>query len=591
MALLTRSAIIGILGLSLAVFGIISYTTQGFNFLYAGIWLFGIFLVAYTLYVREKSYRVIRIFEKKDFIFLGILFILFIPLYLVRLYDIPWQINTDEVTITQFINDSLEREGKDPLGNSTYFGFPTLTFLVMGYLGKLFGSTDLFAMRMVHALFGIVIVLFSYIFFRAANRNQTFAFAGALLLGFNHSLFAINRMAMWNNPSLLVELAALIFLFIGMRKKSLYYSFIGGIFTGISLYVYYPARTTIFLWALGLLLIILMRWRAPVFQLLFKLSLVCLLGFILIGLPILIGEYKNKNTFTYQREQFLFTDEGQALEMRWTGTDTPKDAIYKNIQNGLLTFNRKITDQGFIYVNNDHGFIDPITGVLLWLGLAVIIFKKRTDGASIIGASSFIALLLLLAFVITKSPNYTRLLVTLPFVIFLAITALEFLSKIIEKTIERLNAPEKIFPIFKANVLFFVSIMFISILNLGIFSEFVKKGFAEGDDVGSTARYVIERKTMPDHAFYLAADKDNPYYNWGEAYQWNTWFGIFVPDTQHYKILPPEFIAEEPLIPPFTIFMNNHVWERYKNDLVTRFPKLKTTPIKTNGDLLAIEVL
>ena len=43
-----------------------------------------------------------------------------------------------------------------------------------------------------------------------------------------------------------------------------------------------------------------------------------------------------------------------------------------NAKNGLGAFNNTVVDHGWIYQNNGHGFVDPLTGILLWLGVGVV---------------------------------------------------------------------------------------------------------------------------------------------------------------------------------------------------------------------------
>ena len=51
-----------------------------------------------------------------------------------------------------------------------------------------------------------------------------------------------------------------------------------------------------------------------------------------------------------------------------------------NFRWGLSTFNNTVTDHGFIYLNSGHGFVDPLTGIFLWVGLALVgirLFRRR----------------------------------------------------------------------------------------------------------------------------------------------------------------------------------------------------------------------
>ena len=78
------------------------------------------------------------------------------------------------------------------------------------------------------------------------------AFGAAVMVGVNHSLWMLNRMALWDNSALLFELIALAFLIQGLRTRSPLIAFIVGVAAGIGFYFYLPARVTVILWVLML---------------------------------------------------------------------------------------------------------------------------------------------------------------------------------------------------------------------------------------------------------------------------------------------------------------------------------------------------
>ena len=74
------------------------------------------------------------------------------------------------------------------------------------------------------------------------------ALGAAVMVGVNHSLWMLSRMALWDNSALLFVLIALAFLIQGLRMRSPLIAFIGGVAAGIGFYVYLPARVTVILW-------------------------------------------------------------------------------------------------------------------------------------------------------------------------------------------------------------------------------------------------------------------------------------------------------------------------------------------------------
>ena len=480
----------------------------------------------------------------------------------------------------------LLAEGVSPFGLSHYFGFPNLSFLVFGKLSQFLGGITLNNFRLVHGFFGLLIVLLSYLFFRQ-SLSPFYGLAGAAILASNHALLGISRMAMRDNSGLLLELAALTLLLYGLRRKSRFLSFLGGALAGLTFYVYYPARITIFLWGLSLLILLFMKkisWRSAL-----NIGAVNLLGFIIAASPILVATTKSPGVLNYQREQFLIFPEGQKLEKEWTNIQTTEGAVRKNIVNGLTAFNSKIHDQGYIYPNYGHGFLDPLTGILIWIGLIIILRRREKTGAHILAVVGFLTIWLVLSLLVTKAPHYTRLLTVLPFVSYLALFAIKTVFEYLWGLVSKFFSGALLNFVKNSSVIVIVIVIVIS--NLTIFGDFAKQGLAEGNDVGSTARYVEARKNIPNYKFYLVASKEYPYYSWGEAYQWKDWLGFFASESQKVEVLEPENFLNSFDKPPFTIFMRQSIFRREEAAIKEKYPDFEIHNIKTDGSLVALEIL
>ena len=50
----------------------------------------------------------------------------------------------------------------------------------------------------------------------------------------------------------------------------------------------------------------------------------------------------------------------------------PSRGLEDKREDGLGTFNSTDVDHGWIYLNHGHGFVDPLTGIVLWLGVGVV---------------------------------------------------------------------------------------------------------------------------------------------------------------------------------------------------------------------------
>lgn len=503
---------------------------------------------------------------KSDLIGFLLLLIIFAPLYLLSLYTIPFQINTDEITIMIAEKNILSQGIKELFSLSSYFNFPAAIFLVFGFLGNILGGITLEHMRLLHALSGLLIIFLSYILFRLLFKSSLLSFFASMVLGANHSLLGISRMAMRDNSALLIELASLILLFLSFKYRSLLLGFLGGIFAGIGFYVYHPARIAIIIWTFFLLYYLIRFKRKWMVLVLFT----SILGFLLTAFPIILAEVTANNS--YAREQLLIFKEGRKLQMEWFHAKDELEGIKINVINGLTTLNRPLSDSGWIYYNLGHGFLDPLTGFLIWLGVFSIltsIFKRKdVKPEEFFVLVGFFIIFFSLVFFITKAPDYTRLLIILPFISYLAIKGLGFTRK----------------------PLLILIVTVILFWNMKIFNDFVQVGFKYGNDVGGTARYVEARKDFLNYNFYLAADKIYPYYGWGEQGQWENWIGFFASDNQKVMVLSPFDFMNNLSKPPFSVFMSKSLWLSSKSIFISRYPNYQIHNIKPDGSLIAIEV-
>jgi hypothetical protein len=250
-------------GLGLGVALILWYGVFGYHVLQIGLWLLSILLVG--LYWAQFSpaqppWDPTRLRWQQELLHLGLLVLVFAPIYLYDLPNIPFQINTDEIVITSMARRASGVRYPDIFGlMPEYFYFPRFMFSLFGGLTRLMGGVTLLNVRTVHAAFGVVTILVAYGFFRAFWGSRL-ALAGAALLGSNHALLGISRMAMRENLIVLVECAALALLLKGVREKNPLLLYLGGGAAAFSLYGYLPGRVVILLGLLfGVLYLLLGR--------------------------------------------------------------------------------------------------------------------------------------------------------------------------------------------------------------------------------------------------------------------------------------------------------------------------------------------
>ncbi|TSC75514.1 MAG: hypothetical protein G01um101430_356 [Parcubacteria group bacterium Gr01-1014_30] len=322
---------------------------------------------------------------------------------------------------------------------SDYFYFPDFSFASLGLLSSALGGVELENVRLIHALSGLAVIGISYFLFYLLFEKRSAA-AAAVIMGSNHVLLAISRMAMRDNSAILTLVLALVILYAGLKKKSLLLSFLGGAASGFSFYVYFPTRAVILIWALFMGLVIFFNTDRTERKIRLKMLALNMAGFVLIAFPVLTETVKLlPESIAYQNRQLLIYQEGRELQKEWLYASSIREAVLTNIKNGFFMFNKPIHDHGYIYPNYGSGFVDPLGGVLIWVGAAGLVFgfshREKKEG-KILVLSGFCLLLVIFAFLTGKTPNYTRMLVILPFVAYLVVEGLFLLAGLAGKTLK-----------------------------------------------------------------------------------------------------------------------------------------------------------
>jgi hypothetical protein len=575
-------------GLGLGALSLAVYQRTGYSTWMLLIWLAG--LVALGLYYWRESGALPRI-SRGDVLAGVALLVVFAPLYLARLYDWPVQISSDESTIMDVSADYSSQHGVDPFGVSFYANRQTMLFVVWGHLGKLLGGIDLAHMRLLHALVGLITIAASYYLFRQLLPRGWAMFASGIF-GLNHAFLMISRLAMRENTAVAAEVVALALLLHGFRKRHLFSTYLGGIAAGIGFFAYHPGRAAFFLWAVFLGLLALFYRRMFPLRRIATFGAAALAGLVIVAGPLVISERKAPPAPPQvdPAAQLLITKAGRQHQMEWVGASSIRDGYLTNVRFGLKTFNDEITDHGYIYVNPGHGFVDPLTGILVWVGagvllLALILQRRREEPWPLLMLSSFIVLWLGFAFIVNKAPNYTRLLIAVPFVAYLVTMAVRFLAQQAEQLLAR--SGRRLTP---APTVAMASAVLVTIgaLNLAIAWDYVDRGRSQGDPIGSTARYMGDR---PGQQFYLVGEENGPYpyFSWGNRGWWHDWLARITPNTKLAETPSTQVASLQPP-PPFTLLMSRPALDTLGIGLADRFPTGRVRNVMPDGTLVAFEV-
>jgi 4-amino-4-deoxy-L-arabinose transferase-like glycosyltransferase len=566
-------------GAALGASSLLVYNTSGYGTTMLLLWLGALAALSVSFWSISAALPRIAV---SDLVTAGLLMVAFVPLYLVAIYRWPVQVSSDEQAILQVSRQYSDAGGVDPFGVSTYLGRPTLLFLFWGRAGEWLGGIDLYQMRVLHAVFGLLVVAASYALFRQLLERRWAIFA-AVLLGSSHALFMISRLAMRENTAVLVEVVAFTMLVWGLRHDHALATFSGGFVAGLGYYVYFPGRATLPLWIFFLVLLALVFRSQFQIRRLARLGAIGVAGFILMAGPIMIAESKVDDPLgSPQKQTLLIYPEGRAVQQGWVFAPTIEDGIKTNIKWGLSTFNNDIVDHGWIYENHGHGFVDPLTGILLWIGVVIVgwnLIRRRGDPWSLLALGSFLVLWLSFAFVVNKAPNYTRLLITLPFVAYLVTMAVRALGERVER---RYGVRHGV-----AGVALTAATAIV-VWNLAIAWDYVQEGRREGDPIGSTGRYVYAHRDDPGQKFYIAADDGSwKYFNWGDP---KMRVQLFAHEGQVGELVDPLTVGSFTGTPPFAIFMRSDVWMQHGEALLDRYPQARPTNITPDGRLIVVDV-
>ena len=565
---------------------LVSYGLSGYSRSMLLLWLTG--LVALSFYFWSRSRALPRIALGDVLAPVGLL-VLLAPLYLIALYRWPVQVSSDEVEIIGVAKSYAHPHGVDPFGLSWYLNRPALLFIGWGKLGEAFGGFDLYHMRLLHAVFGLLTLVASYALLRQLLPRWWAVFASCVL-GASHAFLVISRLAMRENTAVLVEVVGLTLLIWGLRNEQALATFWGGVVAGFGFYVYFPARATLPIWLVFLFVLALTsRRRLPVRKLLVHGS-IAVAGFVLMAGPIMIAEsHIPRSTMgpsdsDPQRSTLMIFSDARKREQQWVHATSVAEGVKTNIRYGLGTFNNKVTDNGYIYVNPGHGFVDPLTGILLWLGIGLLgirLIRRRADEGALLAVTGFLILWLSLAFLVNKAPNYTRLLVTLPFVAYLVTEAVRWLA-----------GRWRSIPGAPALVIGGALVALVA-WNLAIAWDFVQEGRRGGDPIGSTGRYVASHDDVPGQKFYLSTTEKGAwdYYYYLPFTRGRDRLELFAAgDSQVHNPVDAQRLAQFEARPPFVLFMRRDAWEQVAPQLADRFPSGRIRNVTPDGTRIALDV-
>ena len=253
-----------------------------------------------------------------------------------------------------------------------------------------------------------------------------------------------------------------------------------------------------------------------------------------------------------QGDSLMIFKDARVEQQNWVFADSQFEGWWANVKHGLGAFNSDTVDHAWIYPNYGHGFLDPLMGVALWVGVAIvglaIIRRRREDEGALLMVGGFLVLWLSFALLINKAPNYTRLLIALPFVSYLVVEALRWATNR-WRSVD--HVPQLIVGVFVAAVV---------ALNVSAAWDYVQLGRKEGEPIGSTGRYVRAHSKPANERFYIVSGNTTPYYVWGDVSASLDRVSLFARGNQVQPV-DPSGLQSFTAVPPFRLLMRREVWQ------------------------------
>jgi hypothetical protein len=567
------------LGLALGALSLVVYIASGYSHKMLWLWLAGPVVASVGFGLRANVWPRIAAL---DVGLTAAAAAVCSPLYLIALYRWPVQVSSDEIAIMSVSKDYAEAP-HDPFAYSLYLTRPAGLFVVWGKLGEWIGGIDLFHMRLLHAIVGLLTVAACYVLFRLL-MPRGWAFLGAVLVGVNHSMFMISRLAMRENTAVFVLVVALILLVWGFQHSQDLAIFLGGFVAGLGFYVYYPARVVFPIWIVFLLGVgLLYKKRFPARRLLLV-GAITAAGFVLAATPIIYSESTiPPGTHSGQGDSLFIYKDARVEQQNWVFAQSEFDGWVTNVKYGLGTFNNKVVDHSWIYPNYGHGFLDPLMGIVLWVGVAIVGLaltrRRRDDEGALLMLGGFFVLWLSFALLVNKAPNYTRLLITLPFVAYLVVEALRWATN---RWRSVRYAPQLIVGVFVVAVV---------ALNVSAARDYIQLGRKQGEPIGSTGRYARAHENVPGQKFYVASSEAQPYYVWGNLGPDNDRLGRFLRNGSVVQgPVDPTALKDFRAVPPFELFMRREVWQPVAAQLAELYPRGQIRNVMPDGSRVVLVV-
>ncbi len=382
---------------------------------YSGLMIF-LWLAALTLFAiwvwkcdRRAGVTLSPNLTRKDLLWMIGLVLVGLVIVSYQLQDLPNQMMGDEGTFWTTARDIANGKYQPPVFGLGVYTFGVLSSIVQGIVLKLFGIS-FWSWRFSSVLAGVAAVPPLYLLSRELfNRKVAVASCAALLSAPYFLAFA--RLGYNNIQAVFVVTLACYLFYLGYKRNSVFYLFLGGCAAGLGVYTYSAANGAFYVILLFLacgLLYRLHRWR-----LLAKTGMIVAVGWFLVSSPLITyASAFDPTTLRYKPLESAFFNEGYGTSI-FSTDQTFLNATRFDIDKITLFFSPELyatmlfrgTFRSLIAFNspflvNEHFIASPLAGpvavlffmvgsffalvsfrqkrfllLLLWFGLNLLVFS------------------------------------------------------------------------------------------------------------------------------------------------------------------------------------------------------------------------
>lgn len=406
-------------GFGAYLLSLISYLILGETALALLAWAASVVLLIASEWTRPANVRTKLAAQRYDLAALGLIFIAALAMRLWRLDSLPLALVGD--TVSHGMQARNIMHGVDPgwigLG---WTNIPRLGFLPEVFTLALFGD-NLWGLNMSAVLAGLASLIATYLLGQELyDRRVGWLAAGFLAISYTHLHFS--RVAANIDPLPWVGFS-LYFTVRTMRSGRVWHALLAGITAGIGFQMYFSGSIFV-IWAALIVLYLLATRKFD-----YRMWLMVGAGFLAALGPTLIVFLENWDAFMLRSKtvSLLNAQVVDHLAGKY-GLDTPMQVLMENIERAFLTFSYYGNTWG--ERNLDRAFFDPITSVMMTLGLGYVTLRPKRF-ANWLLFSGFIATVLISTALTNDPPFWQRTIVVLPMAGILAALALDRLARLL----------------------------------------------------------------------------------------------------------------------------------------------------------------